>query len=112
VGIDRTPPSPALRQAAPRAAWENLDISDAAAVSGAFQHIARSHGGIDFVTHFAVCYHYGRGWHTQQKLDGQPRDEYCILNRLPVLTANFRDHRRDWLTRNIRRNEGNYQFEL
>jgi len=36
VAIDRRPPSPALRQAAPRAAWENLDISDAEAASEAF----------------------------------------------------------------------------
>jgi nucleoside-diphosphate-sugar epimerase len=70
VGIDRRPPSPALRKAAPRAAWENLDVSDAEAVSGAFQRIARSCGGIDFVIHFAVYYHYGRGW----------RQEYDIHN--------------------------------
>jgi nucleoside-diphosphate-sugar epimerase len=70
VGIDRRPPSPALRKAAPRATWENLDISDAEAVSNAFQRIGRSHGGIDFVIHFAAYYHYGRGW----------RREYDIHN--------------------------------
>jgi nucleoside-diphosphate-sugar epimerase len=36
VGVGRRPPSLALRQAAPRAAWENLDISDAEAASEAF----------------------------------------------------------------------------
>jgi nucleoside-diphosphate-sugar epimerase len=68
VGIDRRPPSPALRKAAPRAAWENIDISGAAAVSSAFQRIARSSGGIDFVIHFAVYYHYGRGWRQEYGL--------------------------------------------
>ena len=68
VGIDRRPPSPALRQAVPRAAWENLDISDAEAVSDAFQRIARTQGGIDFVIHFAVYYHYGRGWRREYDL--------------------------------------------
>jgi nucleoside-diphosphate-sugar epimerase len=48
---------------------------------------------------------------TQRKLDWIPRDGYCILNRLPVLMANFHNHRRYWLARNILRNEGNYQFE-
>lgn len=62
VGIDRRPPSAALRRAAPRAAWENLDISKEAGLSDALQRIARSRGGIDCVIHFAVYYHYGRGW--------------------------------------------------
>jgi nucleoside-diphosphate-sugar epimerase len=70
VGIDRRLPSPALRQAAPRAVWETLDISNAEAVSGAFQRVAHSQGGINFVIHFAVYYHYGRGW----------RREYDIHN--------------------------------
>jgi nucleoside-diphosphate-sugar epimerase len=70
VGIDRRPPSPALQQAAPNAVWENLDISDAEAVSGAFQRMTLKQGGIDFVIHFAVYYHYGRGW----------RQEYDIHN--------------------------------
>jgi nucleoside-diphosphate-sugar epimerase len=49
--------------------------------------------------------------YTRQRLDWRPRDEYCILNRLPALIANFRNHRHSWQARNIRRNEGNYQFE-
>jgi hypothetical protein len=49
--------------------------------------------------------------YTRQKLDWRPRDEYGILNRLPALLANFRNQRRYWQARNIRRNEGNYQFE-
>ncbi len=65
VGIDRRPPGPALRQAAPHAVWENLDISDAAAVSDAFQRTAHGSGGIDVVIHFAVYYHYGRRWRTE-----------------------------------------------
>jgi nucleoside-diphosphate-sugar epimerase len=68
VGIDRRPPSPALRQAVPRAAWENLDISDGEAVSGAFQRTLHSLGKIDFVIHFAVYYHYGRGWRREYDL--------------------------------------------
>jgi hypothetical protein len=47
---------------------------------------------------------------TFRKLDWRPRNEHRILDRLPVLMANFHNHRRDWLARNIRRNEGNYQF--
>jgi len=70
VGIDRRPPSPVLRQAAPRAVWETLDISIAEVVSSAFQRIAHEQGGIDFVIHFAVYYHYGRRW----------RPEYDIHN--------------------------------
>ena len=70
VGVDRRQPSSALRQAAPRAAWENLDISHAEALSQAFQRIARTHGGIDCVIHFAAYYHYGRRW----------RREYDIHN--------------------------------
>lgn len=68
VGIDRRPPSHALRQAVPRATWENLDISDVEAVSGAFQRSARAQGGIDFVIHFAVYYHYGRRWRLEYDL--------------------------------------------
>jgi nucleoside-diphosphate-sugar epimerase len=47
-----------------------LDISDAKAIGGLFERIARTHGRIDFVIHFAVYYHYGRGW----------RREYDIHN--------------------------------
>jgi nucleoside-diphosphate-sugar epimerase len=68
VGIDRRSPSAALKQAAPRAIWENIDISDAKAVSGAFQRIARAQGGTDFVIHFAVYYHYGRRWRREYDL--------------------------------------------
>jgi hypothetical protein len=48
---------------------------------------------------------------TRQKLDWNPKDEYRILNRLPLLMANFRNCRRTWLARNIRRSEGNYQYD-
>ena len=68
VGVDRRPPSPALRQAAPRAAWENLDISDSEAISSAFERIAHAQGGIDFVIHFAAYYHYGRRWRREYDL--------------------------------------------
>jgi len=70
VGIDRRPPSSALRQAAVRALWEDVDISNAPVVSDAFQRVAHKQGGIDFVIHFAVYYHYGRRW----------RREYDIHN--------------------------------
>jgi len=68
VGIDRRRPSPALRKSAPRAFWENIDISGAEAISSAFQRIAHSCGGIDFVIHVAVYYHYGRGWRQEYDL--------------------------------------------
>jgi nucleoside-diphosphate-sugar epimerase len=48
---------------------------------------------------------------TRQRLDWRPRGEYSILNRLPVLMENFRRHYRSWINRNIRRNDGNYQFK-
>lgn len=70
VGVDRRPPSPALRQALPQATWVHLDISDGRAVSDALGSIARAQGGIDCVIHFAAYYHYGRGW----------RREYDIHN--------------------------------
>lgn len=47
---------------------------------------------------------------TRQKPGWRPRREYRVLNRLPVLMANFRNHRRYWRARNVLRNEGNYQF--
>ena len=49
--------------------------------------------------------------YTRHKLDWSPKDEYRILNRLPLLMANFRNHRSSWRVRNIRRNEGNYQYD-
>ncbi|MGE5257790.1 MAG: NAD-dependent epimerase/dehydratase family protein [Hyphomicrobiales bacterium] len=70
VGVDLRHPSPALRQSTPEAVWENLDISDAEAVSSAFQRAVRTHGGIDFIIHLAAYYHYGRRW----------RREYDIHN--------------------------------
>jgi hypothetical protein len=48
---------------------------------------------------------------TRQKLDWKPREDHTILNRLPVVMENFRRHPRHWKLRNIRRNEGRYQFE-
>ena len=68
MAIDRRPPSPALVRAAPSAIWENLDISDARAASGAFERIARGVGRIDFVIHFAAYYHYGRRWRPEYDL--------------------------------------------
>jgi nucleoside-diphosphate-sugar epimerase len=67
-GVDRRHPSAGLRQAASRAVWEKLDISDAEAVSKAFQRIALAYGGIDFVIHFAAYYHYGRRWRREYDL--------------------------------------------
>jgi hypothetical protein len=45
---------------------------------------------------------------TQQKPDRKLRGHHSILNRLPLY---LHGHRRYWLTRNILRNEDNYQFE-
>jgi nucleoside-diphosphate-sugar epimerase len=47
---------------------------------------------------------------TRRKLDWAPRPEYGILHRLPVLMEKYREHRRLWLSRNHRRNEGRYQY--
>jgi len=62
IGIDKRPPSPLLRKSAPTAVWEGLDISNAESVARALERTDREHGGIDFVIHFAVYYHYGRRW--------------------------------------------------
>jgi hypothetical protein len=48
---------------------------------------------------------------TRQKLDWRPRDEYSVLKRLPVLMENFRRRHRCWVDRNIRRNDGVYEYE-
>jgi len=55
---------------------ENLDISDAEVVSGAFSASPINEAVSIFVIHFAVYYHYGRGW----------RREYDIHNiRAPAM---------------------------
>lgn len=48
---------------------------------------------------------------TQQKLQWTPGPELSILNRLPVLMQRFRANRASWELRNIRRNEGQYEYE-
>ena len=48
---------------------------------------------------------------TQQKLQWTPGPELSILNRLPVLMQRFLANRSSWELRNIRRNEGRYEYE-
>lgn len=47
---------------------------------------------------------------TQQKLQWAPGPELSILNRLPVLMQRFLENRSLWELRNIRRNEGLYEY--
>ena len=48
--------------------------------------------------------------YTRKALQWAPAAEWGILERLPVLMQRFRDHRSAWERRNIRRNEGRYQY--
>ena len=47
---------------------------------------------------------------TQKKLQWTPGPELSILNRLPILMDRFLSNRTTWELRNIRRNEGRYQY--
>ena len=48
--------------------------------------------------------------YTRKTLEWAPAPEWGIIERLPVLMDRFRAHRTRWERRNIRRNEGRYQF--
>jgi hypothetical protein len=48
---------------------------------------------------------------TQQKLQWTPGPELNTSNRLPILMERFLSNRMEWEVRNIRRNEGCYQYE-
>ena len=47
---------------------------------------------------------------SRSKLRWAPGPKLSILNRLPVLMQRFRQHRSVWERRNIRRNEGRYEY--
>jgi len=49
---------------------------------------------------------------TRQNMDWRSRDEYCILNRWPVVMGNFRQHPRHWKNRHIRLNERSMNTNL
>jgi nucleoside-diphosphate-sugar epimerase len=49
--------------------------------------------------------------YTQEKLQWTPGPELSILNRMPVLLRRFHDDRDVWEQRNVRRNEGRYEYE-
>ena len=48
---------------------------------------------------------------TRRKLQWNPGPELSILNRLPVLMQRFLADRSSWERRNVRRNEGRYEYE-
>ncbi len=48
--------------------------------------------------------------YTQEKLKWTPDPERSILKQLPTLMKRFKDHRPEWTLRNIRRNEGRYEY--
>ena len=62
IGVDRRPPSPDQRRAAPNARWEHADIADADAVRTCLQAASDACGGIDTLIHFAAYYHFGKRW--------------------------------------------------
>jgi hypothetical protein len=47
---------------------------------------------------------------SHKKLQWTPGPELSILNRLPVLMKRFLENRSLWELRNIRRNEGRYEY--
>lgn len=49
--------------------------------------------------------------YTQQQLQWTPGPELSVLNRIPVLIRRFRESRPTWELRNVRRNEGRYEYE-
>jgi nucleoside-diphosphate-sugar epimerase len=49
--------------------------------------------------------------YTRQKLQWRPGPELSILNRLPVLMRRFNQDRSAWEGRNVRRNEGRYDYD-
>ena len=49
--------------------------------------------------------------YTRNKLDWEPTPGLHILERLPVLMHNFVNHYRKWDTRNVKRNDQNYDYD-
>jgi nucleoside-diphosphate-sugar epimerase len=49
--------------------------------------------------------------YTRQKLQWSPGPERSVLNRMPVLVRRFNEDRSAWERRNVRRNEGRYEYE-
>jgi nucleoside-diphosphate-sugar epimerase len=49
--------------------------------------------------------------YTREKLQWSPGPELSILNRMPELIRRFNEDRFAWERRNVRRNEGRYDFE-
>lgn len=49
--------------------------------------------------------------YTAKKLNWSPSKGFDILSRLPVLMRNFREHRKAWLIRNIKRNDQKYEYD-
>ena len=48
--------------------------------------------------------------YTRQKLQWRPGPELSVLNRMPVLVRRFNQSRSVWERRNLRRNEGRYEY--
>ena len=49
--------------------------------------------------------------YTRQKLRWSPGPELSVLKRMPVLVRRFNEDRNIWERRNVRRNEGRYEYE-
>ncbi|MFZ5568957.1 MAG: NAD-dependent epimerase/dehydratase family protein [Thermodesulfobacteriota bacterium] len=49
--------------------------------------------------------------YTHALLDWRPSSELGVLQRLPVLMRHFNNDRQEWEKRNIRRNEGRYDYQ-
>ena len=48
--------------------------------------------------------------YTRNRLGWHPSPELHVLKKLPVLMKQFREHRREWIRRNINRNDQNYEY--
>jgi nucleoside-diphosphate-sugar epimerase len=49
--------------------------------------------------------------YTREKLQWSPGPELGVLNRMPVLIRRFNQDRSEWERRNVRRNEGRYEYQ-
>ena len=48
---------------------------------------------------------------TRKKLNWAPNSEFNILKRLPLIMNHFTNQRAKWEKRNLRRNEGLYEYQ-
>jgi len=62
VGVDRRPPSEALRRAVPGARWIRCDIADRETLLSRLERAGAGADSAPLVVHLAAHYHLGRSW--------------------------------------------------